>query len=104
LGPEVTVDRRQLAAQMAAGHSVLCVLARGAQDHLHDQCDREPAHSQVRKTCRDKRHFPSDEATTKLICLALKQIEAKWQRPPKEWHTAKSKLAIQFGERFTIED
>lgn len=62
----------------------------------------ESLHSQVRKTIRNKGHFPSDEAATKLIYLSLRQIEAKWKRPPKEWHAAKSQLAIQFGERFTL--
>lgn len=60
----------------------------------------ESLHSQVRKTIRNKGHFPSDEAATKLIYLALRNIAAKWKRAPKEWHTAKAQLAIQFGERF----
>jgi putative transposase len=62
----------------------------------------ESLHSQVRKTIRNKGHFPSDEAATKLIFLSLRQIEAKWKRPPKEWHAAKSQLTIQFGERFVL--
>lgn len=62
----------------------------------------ESLHSQVRKAIRNKGHFPSDEAATKLIYLALRNIEAKWQRPPKEWHAAKGQFAIQFGDRFTI--
>lgn len=62
----------------------------------------ESLHSQVRKTIRNKGHFPSDEAAIKLIYLSLKQIQAKWKRPPKEWHAAKSQLAIQFGERFIL--
>jgi putative transposase len=102
-GPEVPTDRRQLAPQVGAGHSVLRVLAGGPQDHLHEQRDRS-LHSQVRKTVRNKGHFPSDDAAVKLICLALRQIEAKWKRPPKEWHAAKSQLAIQFGERFALKD
>lgn len=57
-------------------------------------------HSQVRKTIRNKGHFPSDEAAIKLIYLALRNITAKWKRAPKEWHTARTQLAIQFGERF----
>lgn len=64
----------------------------------------ESLHSQVRKTIRNKGHFPSNEAATKLIYLSLRQIEAKWKRPPREWQAAKSQLAIQFGERFTLED
>ncbi|WP_375199134.1 IS256 family transposase [Cupriavidus metallidurans] len=62
----------------------------------------ESLHSQVRKTIRNKGHFPSDEAATKLIYLSLRQVEAKWKRPPKEWHAAKAQLAIQFGDRFTL--
>lgn len=64
----------------------------------------ESLHSQVRKAIRNKGHFPSDEAATKLIYLALQNIAAKWKRPPKEWHAAKAQLAIQFGERFVITD
>lgn len=62
----------------------------------------ESLHSQVRKAVRNKGHFPSDEAATKLIFLALRNIIAKWKRPPKEWHAAKGQLAIQFGSRFVM--
>ena len=61
----------------------------------------ESLHSQVRKTLRNKGHFPSDEAATKLIWLALRRIEQKWKSAPRAWHSAKSQLAIQFGARFT---
>ena len=56
----------------------------------------------LRVKIRDEGHFPSDEAATKLIYLALKNIMKKWKRPPKEWHAAKTQLAIQFGDRFTM--
>ena len=62
----------------------------------------ESLHSQVRKAVRNKGHFPSDEPATKLIFLALRNIIAKWKRPPKEWHAAKAQLAIQFGSRFEM--
>jgi putative transposase len=64
----------------------------------------ESLHSQVRKAIRNKGHFPSDLAATKLIYLALRNIEAKWKRPPKEWHAAKTQLAIQFDSRFILSD
>lgn len=64
----------------------------------------ESLHSQVRKAIRNKGHFPSDEAASKLIYLALQNIQAKWKRPPKEWHAAKTQLAIQFDERFIISE
>jgi len=64
----------------------------------------ESLHSQVRKAIRNKGHFPSDQAATKLIYLALRTITAKWKRPPKEWHAAKTQLAIQFRDRFIISE
>ncbi len=51
---------------------------------------------------RNKGHFPSDEAATKLIYLALRNITAKWKNPPREWHAAKAQFAIQFGDRFVL--
>ena len=62
----------------------------------------ESLHSQVRKAIRNKGHFPSDEAATKLIYLALRNIAAKWRRRPKEWHAAKLQFAIHFGDRFVL--
>ena len=62
----------------------------------------ESLHSQVRKAIRNKGHFPNDEAATKLIYLALRNITAKWKNPPREWHAAKVQFAIQFGDRFAL--
>jgi len=64
----------------------------------------ESLHSQVRKSIRNKGHFPSDEAAIKLIWLALRYVTAKWKNPPIAWHAAKAQLAIQFEERFIIID
>ena len=62
----------------------------------------ESLHSQVRKAIRNKGHFPSDEAATKLIYLALRNITAKWKNAPRQWHAAKPQFAIQFGDRFVL--
>ena len=62
----------------------------------------ESLHSQVRKAIRNKGRLPSDEAASKLIYLALRNIAAKWKRPPKEWHAAEVQLAIRFPDRFTV--
>ena len=62
----------------------------------------ESLYSQVRKAVRSKGHFPSDEAATKLIYLARRNIKAKWKNPPREWHAAKAQFAIQFGDRFVL--
>ena len=63
----------------------------------------ESLNSQVRKAVRNKGHFPSDEAAIKLIYLALRNVQAKWKRPPVQWHAAKTQLAVQFGDRFILE-
>lgn len=62
----------------------------------------ESLHASIRKAIRNKGHFPSDQAATKLIWMALRHIEAKWKNPPIAWHSARIQLAIQFGERFTL--
>jgi putative transposase len=64
----------------------------------------ESLHSGVRKTIRNKGHFPSDEAAVKLIWLALRNITAKWKNPPIAWAEAKAQFAIQFGDRFKLDD
>jgi putative transposase len=64
----------------------------------------ESLHSQVRKVIRNRSHFPSDTSAMKLIYLALRCIEAKWKRAPREWHAAKAQLPIQFGKQFVIEE
>jgi len=62
----------------------------------------ESLHSQVRKAVRGRGHFPSDEAATKLIWLVLRNVTAKWVRPPIAWQAAKAQFALQFEERFVI--
>lgn len=64
----------------------------------------ESLNASVRKAVRNKGHFPSDQAASKLIWLALRHITDKWRRPPKEWHAAKAQLAIQFAERFVLSE
>jgi putative transposase len=64
----------------------------------------ESLNASVRKAVRNKGHFPSDQAATKLIWLALRNITANWKRPPIAWQAAKAQLAIQFGARFAFND
>ena len=64
----------------------------------------ESLNSTVRRSVRSKGHFPNDQAATKLIWLSLRNAEASWKRPPITCQAAKARLAIQFGERFNLED
>ena len=45
-------------------------------------------------------HFPHDEAATKLIWLALRNIMAKWDRGPIHWKLALNQFAILYPDRF----
>jgi putative transposase len=60
----------------------------------------ESLHMQLRKVLKNRGHFPSDEAATKLIYLALRDITKKWKNPPVTWKLAATQLAIRFGQRF----
>jgi len=61
----------------------------------------ESIHSQLRKIIKTRGHFPSDDAATKLIWLALRNITADWGRAAKEWRDAMNQFAIAYGDRFT---
>lgn len=63
----------------------------------------ESLHMQLRKIIKTRGHFPTDEAATKLLYLALRNIIAKWRAPSIEWKAAMPHLAVLFGERFTVE-
>ena len=60
----------------------------------------ESLHMQLRKVLKTRGHFPSDDAATKLIYLALRNITKKWTNPPADWKVAATQFAIQYGERF----
>ena len=64
----------------------------------------EALHSRVRKAVQVRGHFPNDEAATKLIWLVLRNVAAKWIRPPKFWFDVRAQLAIHFGDRFRVTD
>lgn len=61
----------------------------------------ESIHARLRKIIKTRGHFPSDDAATKLIWLALRNITADWGRAAKEWRDAMNQFAIMYGERFT---
>jgi len=61
----------------------------------------ESVHSQLRKIIKTRGHFPSDEAATKLIWLALRNITKKWERGAPTWRQAMNQFAILYEGRFT---
>ena len=60
----------------------------------------ESLNMRLRKILKVRGHFPSDEAATKLIYLALRNITKNWTMPPREWKAALTQFAILFPSRF----
>ncbi|MDR1424012.1 MAG: transposase, partial [Azoarcus sp.] len=60
----------------------------------------ESLNARLRKILKTRGHFPSDEAASKLIWLALRNITADWQRPANHWKEAMNQFAILYAERF----
>jgi transposase-like protein len=61
----------------------------------------ESLHMQLRKIIKTRGHFPSDEAATKLLWLALRNILTDKVRSAKEWKAAMNQFAVMHGDRFT---
>lgn len=62
----------------------------------------ESLNMQLRKIIKNRGHFPNDEAATKLIFLALRNITTKWRKSASvQWGQAMPYLALVFEDRFT---
>jgi len=61
----------------------------------------ESLHARLRKIIKTRGHFPSDDAATKLIWLALRNITDDWGRAATTWKNAMNQFAIAYGDRFT---
>ncbi len=60
----------------------------------------ESVNASLRKIIKTRGHFPSDEAASKLIWLALRNITAKWGMPARDWKLAMNQFAILYSDRF----
>ena len=60
----------------------------------------ESVHASLRKIIKTRGHFPSDDAASKLIWLALRNITAKWAMPARNWKLAMNQFAILYSDRF----
>jgi putative transposase len=61
----------------------------------------ESVNARLRKIIKTRGHFPSDDAATKLIWLALRNITADWSRAAHNWKAAMNQFAILYEDRFT---
>ena len=62
----------------------------------------ESVNARLRKIIKTRGHFPSDDAASKLIWLALRNITADWGRAAKDWKEAMNQFAILYEDRFTL--
>ena len=61
----------------------------------------ESVNARLRKIIKTRGHFPSDDAATKLIWLALRNITQEWGRAGHNWKAAMNQFAILYEDRFT---
>ena len=64
----------------------------------------ESLNAQVRKILKTRGHFPNDEAATKLIWLALRNVTAKWKVAAPDWKNAMIQFAILYEDRFAAQE
>lgn len=62
----------------------------------------ESMNRSLRKIIKTRGAFPSDEAATKLMYLALRNISKRWTRPIANWQAALNRFVIMFGERVPL--
>ena len=54
----------------------------------------------LRKIIKNRGHFPSDDAATKLLYPALCNAAKKWTMPSRTWKQALNQFAVLFHDRF----
>ena len=72
--------------------------ARGQEGHLHDH-EIESMNSTMRKFLHYRGHFPNDESVTKVLYLALADLEKKWERSIRDWSNVLGQFAVFFKDR-----
>jgi transposase-like protein len=59
----------------------------------------EALNSSLRKLLQYRGHFPNDEAVTKILYLALRRLEKKWERSLWNWSAVLGQFAVFFQGR-----
>lgn len=59
----------------------------------------ESLNMSLRKIIKNRGHFPSDDAATKLLYLALRNAVKKWTMPSRTWKQALNQFAVLFHDR-----
>jgi len=59
----------------------------------------ESLNSVIRKAIKKRQLFPSDEAATKVVYLAITAASKKWTMPIRNWKAALNRFIIEFEDR-----
>jgi len=59
----------------------------------------ESINMSLRKIIKNRSSFPTDEAATKLLYLALNNISRRWTMPIHDWKAALNRFTVQFEDR-----
>ena len=62
----------------------------------------ESINMSLRKIIKNRSSFPTDEAASKLLYLALNNISRKWTMPIHDWKAALNRFTIQFEDRMPL--
>jgi putative transposase len=60
----------------------------------------ESLNSTLRKSVRNRGHFPTEDALMKVLYLAIQQVSKKWTMPIRDWKQALNRFAIMYPDRF----
>ena len=63
----------------------------------------EALHRQMRKVTKNRSIFPNDEALSKILFLAIRDVSKKWTMPLQNWAFTISQLAVIFEGRFKLD-
>jgi putative transposase len=62
----------------------------------------ESMNRSLRKIIKNRGAFPTDQAATKLLFLAIRNIAKKWNKPIRDWKPALNRFAIMFEARVQL--
>ena len=101
MGREIRLHRPCLAAGVAGSDRVLCLRSGdpAIRKIIYTTNAIESVNRVIRKSIKARSSFPTEEAATKLIYLAIRNFE-KGGRNVREWFAARNQFAIIFEERF----
>ena len=59
----------------------------------------ESLNSVIRKSTKNRKLFPNDDAAKKVVYLAIQEASKKWSMPIRNWKSALNRFIIEFEER-----